>query len=228
MPMFILRLESNREICKKAKRTIKGQKSARNIPVFIKSWKISCHPHNLTSSGLSCGDLQHSRADRCLRLLVLSWSLLSFWPNSSSREWRSIGNSSSPGVAPFHTLFLPSTFSLGMRSQFSFLSRLRLALSDWLKGEENPGGGGSGGGGGGGGGGESVWGGSGGATSSVRGSMAVTPTVSGASVGRAGCVPWKARDSLMATVRLISIKACLGLRVRGDSVCSVSQLRLFQ
>lgn len=37
--MFILRLESNREICKKAKSTIKGKKSATNPPVFIKRLK---------------------------------------------------------------------------------------------------------------------------------------------------------------------------------------------
>lgn len=64
-----------------------------------------------------------------------------------------MGISSSPGAAPLHTLFLPSTFSFGMRSQFSFLSRLRRTLSVRSKGEEeeeeeNKGGAGGGGGGG--------------------------------------------------------------------------------
>lgn len=92
-----------------------------------------------------------------------------------------MGNSSSPGAAPLHTLFLPSTFSFGIRSQFSFLKRLRRALSVRLKGAEVAGGRGGGGGGG------------GGARQGCAGatcvSMAITSTASEAALAWVGCLP---------------------------------------
>ena len=158
-----------------------------------------------TSSGLSCGDRER-RVDLRLRVPFLSQGLLSFWPNSSSREWRSMGNSSSPVVAPLHTFFLPSTFSLGMRSQFSFLSRLRRTVSVRLNGEHSVDGGGGGGGGvgGGGGGGASEDGRV--ATSAGCESMAVTSTAGAALTGGPGCLPCKAPDCLKATLRLMCIE----------------------
>ena len=80
-------------------------------------------PLTCSVPALSWGEPQRSRTERRLRLPEPAWSAgrASRWPNSSSRECRSMGNSSSPVAAPLHTLFLPSTCSYSF-TRFSELS----------------------------------------------------------------------------------------------------------
>lgn len=106
IPMFMLRLESNREICKRDKgyeeKCTKGHFAVlQKVPEILVEVKVKghgLHVHaikayftikalkTLTSSELSCGDRDRSSVDLRLRVPFLSRGLLSFCPNSSSRE----------------------------------------------------------------------------------------------------------------------------------------------
>lgn len=89
--MFIPRLGSNNEICEEAKETLKvEEKHAKNVRICTKVSPrcgvnkilslslVNSGQNDLTSSELSCGDLHRSRAERRLRVLVLSCGSTSF------------------------------------------------------------------------------------------------------------------------------------------------------
>lgn len=72
--MFILRLESSREICEEAQTQVRTRKK-QDISISLANSFFEKHYwylHDLTSSELSWGVLQRSKADRRLRVVVLS------------------------------------------------------------------------------------------------------------------------------------------------------------
>lgn len=70
--MFILRLESSREICRGESEQLMGRRARNHCFYDSKMTTLICDHGDLTSSGLSCGERQRRRADLRLRVLVLS------------------------------------------------------------------------------------------------------------------------------------------------------------
>lgn len=166
IPTFMLRLESSSVTWKKNRYYLTNMsflKKSYSAHLYKDAAFDFCGEYLTLSTLISWGDPHRSKL--CRKLLTLSSLPPSFCPKSSSREFRSIGKSSSSSTEPLHTLLRPSTRSLGIRSQLSLRSLFLRPESTRVRPLAGAGGGGGG-----------IWGGGGGIWGGGMGTAAMTIT----------------------------------------------------